>query len=228
MVFTGIVQGLRPVASIVDKEGIRRVVVNMGPVGEPLSGNIETGASISLNGACMTVVNFEGNKSDDVDVSFDIMQESLNRTNLSLLKEGDRVNVERALKFGDELGGHQVSGHIDAKAKIDRIITTPNNKTIYFAFDDVEDQEPWTKYIVPKGYITVDGTSLTVVDVRKTEFSVCLIPETLGRTTLGFRKEGEYVNIEVDNGTKVIVNTIERLLPQMLKTQLAADDAGSN
>ncbi|KNC85623.1 riboflavin synthase, alpha subunit [Sphaeroforma arctica JP610] len=216
MVFTGIVQGLCPVASFTDKEGIKRLVMNLGAKGEALSRNLQTGASISLNGACMTVVKFEADSSGNMEVSFDIMQESLNKTNLGALAVGDKVNVERALKIGDELGGHQVSGHVDVKARVDKVITTPNNKSIYFAFEQREGEEDWTKYIVDKGYITVDGASLTVVKVGKACFSVCLIPETLARTTLGFREEGDFVNIEVDNGTKVIVNTIERLLPKML------------
>jgi len=141
-------------------------------------------------------------------VSFDLMQATLQLTNLGALRVGDRVNIERAAKFGDEIGGHSMSGHISTTATIDQIIDTPNNRTIWFKlpYDDA------MKYILAKGYIGVDGCSLTIGEVEADRFSVHLIPETLNRTLFGQRNVGESVNIEFDPQTQAIVDTVERVL----------------
>jgi riboflavin synthase len=135
------------------------------------------------------------------------MQATLKHTNLGELAVGDWVNIERAARFGDEIGGHNMSGHIALTAVIDQVIDTPNNRTVWFAMP----QESM-KYVLAKGYIGIDGCSLTIGEVEQARFSVHLIPETLERTLFGRRAEGERVNIEFDPQTQAIVDTVERVL----------------
>ncbi|HAS6175811.1 TPA: riboflavin synthase subunit alpha [Vibrio vulnificus] len=198
--FTGIVQGTAEVVIIEVKESFQTHTIRL--CGEMLSG-LAIGASVAHNGCCLTVTKI----ADDL-VSFDLMQATLKLTNLGTLRVGDRVNIERAAKFGDEIGGHSMSGHISTTATIDQIIDTPNNRTIWFKlpYDDA------MKYILAKGYIGVDGCSLTIGEVEADRFNVHLIPETLNRTLFGQRKVGESVNIEFDPQTQAIVDTVERVL----------------
>ncbi|POF47995.1 riboflavin synthase subunit alpha [Vibrio vulnificus] len=198
--FTGIVQGTAEVVIIEAKESFQTHTIRL--CGEMLSG-LAIGASVAHNGCCLTVTKI----ADDL-VSFDLMQATLKLTNLGTLRVGDRVNIERAAKFGDEIGGHSMSGHISTTATIDQIIDTPNNRTIWFKlpYDDA------MKYILAKGYIGVDGCSLTIGEVEADRFNVHLIPETLNRTLFGQRNVGESVNIEFDPQTQSIVDTVERVL----------------
>ncbi|EHU9451093.1 TPA: riboflavin synthase subunit alpha [Vibrio vulnificus] len=198
--FTGIVQGTAEVVIIEAKELFQTHTIRL--CGEMLSG-LAIGASVAHNGCCLTVTKIAGDL-----VSFDLMQATLKLTNLGTLRVGDRVNIERAAKFGDEIGGHSMSGHISTTAKIDQIIDTPNNRTIWFKlpYDDA------MKYILAKGYIGVDGCSLTIGEVKADRFNVHLIPETLNRTLFGQRNVGESVNIEFDPQTQAIVDTVERVL----------------
>ena len=199
--FTGIVQGMAELVAVAEKENFRTHKVRLP---EALLPGLELGASVAHNGVCLTVTGVEG----DV-VAFDLMQETLRATNLGALKVGDRVNVERAARFGDEIGGHAMSGHVLCTAPIVSVIDTPNNRTVRFALP-----EPVRKYVFDKGYIGIDGVSLTVGDVKNGEFSVFLIPETLARTKLGGCTVGDIVNIEVDPQTQAIVDTVERVLAQ--------------
>jgi riboflavin synthase len=137
------------------------------------------------------------------------MQETLRVTNLGLLSKGDKVNFERAARFGDEIGGHQMSGHILCMATITRIIRSENNRQIWF-----EIPQEYTGYIFTKGYIGIDGISLTIGEVSDNQFCVNLIPETLERTNMGFRAEQDQVNIEIDPQTQAIVDTVERVLAE--------------
>lgn len=213
--FTGIVRACSPVFSIQEKEGGRTITIRLGNTADKITQNLENGASIAVNGTCLTLVSFvevEG----FVLCTFDVIQETLNRTNLGELKVEDRVNIERSMKYGDEIGGHQVSGHVDCVGCIESRKVTPNNTEMYFSYKDTK----WDQFIIPKGWIAVDGISLTVVDVQKNKFSVSLIPETLARTTLGFKKEGDCVNLEFDAQTKTIVLTMQRLIPKMLQDYL--------
>ncbi|HFQ5404059.1 TPA: riboflavin synthase subunit alpha [Vibrio vulnificus] len=198
--FTGIVQATAEVVIIEAKESFQTHTIRL--CGEMLSG-LAIGASVAHNGCCLTVTKIAGDL-----VSFDLMQATLKLTNLGTLRVGDRVNIERAAKFGDEIGGHSMSGHISTTAKIDQIIDTPNNRTIWFKlpYDDA------MKYILAKGYIGVDGCSLTIGEVEADRFNVHLIPETLNRTLFGQRNVGESVNIEFDPQTQAIVDTVERVL----------------
>ncbi|RJX66476.1 riboflavin synthase subunit alpha [Vibrio sinensis] len=197
--FTGIVQGTAEVVDIIKKESFQTHVVRLEP--EWLD-NLNIGASIAHNGCCLTVTNIDNNL-----VSFDLMQATLRLTNLGLLQLGQRVNIERAAKFGDEIGGHSMSGHISLQAKISEVIDTPNNRTIWFALPNEH-----MKYVLSKGYIGLDGCSLTIGEVSETGFCVHLIPETLQRTLFGERKVGDKVNVEFDPQTQAIVDTVERIM----------------
>ncbi len=202
--FSGIVRGLRPVEEVTDKPGLRRLKIALDDLGTGL----EMGASVSVNGICLSAVACTDGKAE-----FDLIQETLDCTDAGKLSVGDRVNIERALCVGEEMGGHHVTGHIDTIGTIQEIKTTPNNKEMF-----IHHESEWHKYLVPKGWIAIDGVSLTVVEVAADYFSVCLIPETLSRTTLGFKQVGDIVNLEFDHTTKVIVATLERLReesPQM-------------
>ncbi|MCW9022141.1 MAG: riboflavin synthase subunit alpha, partial [Sedimenticola sp.] len=122
---------------------------------------------------------------------------------------GDRVNFERAARFGDEIGGHQMSGHILCMATITRVIRSKNNRQIWFQIP-----QDYMRYVFTKGYIGIDGISLTIGEVDKDTFCVNLIPETLERTNMGIRKEQDRVNIEIDPQTQAIVDTVERVLTE--------------
>ncbi|MEA1065116.1 riboflavin synthase subunit alpha [Erwinia sp. HR93] len=198
--FTGIVQGTAEVVSIKEKNNFRTHIIELP---DALIQGLETGASVAHNGCCLTVTEITGNR-----VSFDLMKETLRITNLGDIQVGDRVNIERAAKFGDEIGGHLVSGHIITTAEIVKILTSENNRQIWFKPADLEQM----KYILYKGFIAIDGISLTVGEVTRGRFCVHLIPETLIRTTLGAKKLGQRVNIEIDPQTQAIVNTVERVL----------------
>jgi riboflavin synthase len=197
--FTGIVQGTAKVVKIEKKERFQTHVIELP--GDLLTG-LEIGASVAHNGCCLTVTKIEGSH-----ISFDLMQATLALTNLGALSEGDSVNIERAAKFGDEIGGHSMSGHISLMATITDVIDTPNNRTIWFELPMAS-----MKYILAKGYIGIDGCSLTIGEVEDVRFSVHLIPETLQRTLFGKRIVGDRVNIEFDPQTQAIVDTVERVL----------------
>ncbi|WP_239952288.1 riboflavin synthase subunit alpha [Pantoea sp. Z09] len=200
--FTGIVQGTAKIVSIEEKELFRTHVAELP---EELLPGLALGASVAHNGCCLTVTAIDGNR-----VSFDLIKETLRVTNLGDLQQGDVVNIERAAKFSDEIGGHLMSGHIMTTAEICKIIQSENNREIWFKIQDPAQM----KYILHKGFVGIDGISLTVGDVTKSKFCVYLIPETLERTTLGAKKLGHRVNIEIDPHTQAIVDTVERVLAQ--------------
>ena len=197
--FTGIVQGTSPVTAIIKKDNFQTHVIELD---DALLQDLQTGASIAHNGCCLTVTKIDGHK-----VSFDLMQETLQVTNLSALKVGSRVNIERAARFGDEIGGHQMSGHILFTARVTEVINSENNCQIWF-----EIPEQFKRFVFSKGYIGIDGISLTIGDVKASTFNVNLIPETLQRTNIGTRKPGDRINIEIDPQTQAIVETVERIL----------------
>jgi len=199
--FTGIVQGTAEVVGINEKENFRTHTIRLPR--EHLEG-LKPGASVAHNGCCLTVIRIDGDR-----VAFDLMQETLNVTNLGELQVGDRVNYERAARFGDEIGGHQMSGHIIAMAEVTRIIKSEDNTQVWFHMPS-----ELMRYIFTKGYIGIDGISLTIGNVEGDTFNVNLIPETLERTNMGFRQAGDHVNIEVDPQTQAIVDTVERVLAE--------------
>lgn len=198
--FTGIVQGTAPVVSIDEKSNFRTHVVKFP---RELLPDLELGASVAHNGCCLTVTNVEGDL-----VSFDLMKETLRITNLGDVAVGSVVNLERAAKFNDEIGGHLMSGHIICTAEIVKILTSENNRQIWFKMPNPE----LMKYVLHKGFIGIDGISLTIGEVTKSRFCVHLIPETLQRTTLGVKRLGDKVNIEIDPQTQAVVDTVERVL----------------
>lgn len=208
--FTGIVQGTAPVVAIDEKSNFRTHVVEMP---NELLPELALGASVAHNGCCLTVTEVNGNR-----VSFDLMKETLRITNLGDIKVGDIVNLERAAKFSDEIGGHLMSGHIICTAEIAKIYTSENNRQIWFRLpsDDL------MKYVLHKGFIGIDGISLTIGEVVGNRFCVHLIPETLARTTLGKKRLGHRVNIEFDPQTQAVVDTVERVLAQREIAQIAA------
>lgn len=212
--FTGIVQGTAEIIAVDEKELFRTHIVRLP---EELLPGLALGASVAHNGCCLTVTAIEGDR-----VSFDLIKETLRITNLGELQVGDVVNIERAAKFSDEIGGHLMSGHIMTTAEICKIIQSENNREVWFKLQDASQ----IKYILHKGFVGIDGISLTVGDVTKSKFCVHLIPETLERTTLGAKKLGHRVNIEIDPHTQAIVETVERVLAQREAATLAhLDDA---
>ena len=197
--FTGIVQGMAEVVAIDKKDAFQTHTIKLlGSMNEGL----EIGASVAHNGCCLTVTKIAGEN-----ISFDLMQATLRLTNLGELGVGDLVNIERAAKFGDEIGGHSMSGHVSLVATVSQVIDTPNNRTIWFELPTES-----MKYVLAKGYIGLDGCSLTIGEVEGNRFSVHLIPETLQRTLFGTRKAGDKINVEFDPQTQAIVDTVERVL----------------
>ena len=200
--FTGIVQGTAQIKAIIEKANFRTHVVEMPQ--EMLKG-LQIGASVAHNGVCLTVTEIKGNL-----VSFDLMQETLKITNLGALKAGDFVNIERAMQMGTEIGGHILSGHVYCTADIVERLPSENNLQIWFQLPNQDTM----KYVLTKGFIAVDGISLTIGEVREQRFCVNLIPETIHRTLIGKKAVGEKVNIEIDPQTQAIVDTVERYLAQ--------------
>jgi len=208
--FTGIVQAVATVSVLVDKPGLRSFTLAF-PRG--FCDGLEIGASVSVDGVCLTVTELVGEDA----ASFDVMQQSLSLTTLDTLKVGSRINVERAARDGAEIGGHPLSGHVDFQAVLASVRNPENNHVMRIAVPS-----PWMRYIFPKGYIAINGASLTVSDANRAEgwFEVWLIPETLRMTTFGEKAVGASLNIEIERGTQVVVDTIratveERLGPLM-------------
>ena len=192
--FTGIIEELGTVTGIEDQGDAIRVTIGA----ETVLGDAALGDSISVNGCCLTVAEVRADT-----FTADVMRETLDRTGIGALVTGDRVNLERAVTPATRLGGHMVQGHVDATGTVRR--RTPSE---HWDLVEIEAPTELMRYLVEKGSITVDGTSLTVVDVLDDGFTISLIPETLTRTTLGFRQPGDRVNLEVD----VIAKHVERLL----------------
>lgn len=199
--FTGIVQTALPIQHIEKQTGLWTLSLMLPQ--EMIEG-LTLGASIALNGACLTVTKIDG-----CHVNFDVMMATLNVTNLNGLESGTLVNVERAAKFGDDIGGHQLSGHVHGQVKVLEIERPENNCIIWF-----EIPEQFQAYIFDKGYIGLNGCSLTIAEVRDDRFCVYLIPETLNITTYKDTKVGDLINLEVDSHTQAVVDTVERLLKQ--------------
>lgn len=196
--FTGIVQGIATIASTDRQPGLTTYVIRFPT--DRLDG-VTIGASVAINGTCLTVT-----RQQDDCLWFDAMQETLSLTTLGALEAGARVNFERAARIGDEIGGHLLSGHIHTTATLVDIQTPENNRTLTF-----EVPESWQKYLFPKGYIAINGASLTIGEVTGNRFNVHLIPETLRATTFADLVTGDRVNIEVDSQTQTIVDTLVRL-----------------
>ncbi|MBF66878.1 MAG: riboflavin synthase [Gammaproteobacteria bacterium] len=201
--YTGIVQALLPVTDVEELAGLKRFHLDF--LDELLQG-LELGASVGLNGVCLTVTAMEGAR-----VTFEAIAETLRITNLSGVAAGTLVNIERSAKAGVEVGGHVLAGHIVATAPIISVSTSENNRRLTF-----RGEADWLKYVFDKGFLALNGASLTVADLDRdgTTFSVNLIPETLRRTNFANLREGDEVNVEVDQQTQAIVDTVERVLAE--------------
>ena len=203
-VFTGIVEGKAEVSSVDEGEEFRTLTLQF-PEGS--LNRAKVGASVAINGTCLTIVEV---LRDTCELKFDVIAETLRRTNLGDLVLGDACNFERAARIGDEIGGHNVSGHVHTTASLcEQERTGDRNVRFRVKLGDPE----YAKYVLPKGYVAIDGISLTVGEVSddEGEFNLYLIPETLRVTTLGEKPVGGIVNVEIDSQTQTIVDTIEKL-----------------
>lgn len=213
--FTGIVQGIATVAAITDRPGLRSFTLKF-PSG--FCEGLEIGASVASDGVCLTVTALRG--ADQAD--FDVMQQSLALTTLGALQLGSRINVERAARDGAEIGGHPLSGHVDFTATVAGIRQPENNHVIRIAVP-----APWMRYVFAKGYIAVNGASLTVAEIGREPggagwFEVWLIPETLRMTTFGDKDVGTSLNIEIERQTQVFVDTVRDAIEEKLGPLLPA------
>lgn len=192
--FTGLVERLGEIVELIDQPPGKRLRVNV----VELAKETQIGDSVAINGCCLTVVHLDGEILD-----FEAGEETLSRTNLGRLKRGDGVNLERSLRASDRLGGHFVTGHVDALGKLDERRDDVDWSFMWFSFPAY-----LARQIASKGSIAVDGVSLTVVDVEKERFSVALIPHTLRMTTLGRLTPGMSVNLETDLLAKYVERQI--------------------
>ena len=201
--FTGIVQARCQIASLIKKPGLYTIALILP---ESLRKDVSLGASIAIDGVCLTVTSFNENTGE---VSFDIMQQTLDLTSLYKLEEKVWVNVERSAKVSDEIGGHCVSGHIDDTAEVVSLQKSENNLKVTYHYPERLD-----KYLFGKGFVSLNGCSLTIADINhdKHELMVSFIPETLKVTTHGDKQPGDLINIEVDRQTQAIVDTVERVM----------------
>ena len=196
--FTGIVERTVPVASVSEGTGFVRLNLAAAALHWP---DLKTGDSVAVNGVCLTVADLS-----PPTIGFDVIPETLRKTNLGLLAAGDAVNVERSLRAGDRIDGHFVQGHVDATGRL---------------VDQIADEKEWKltihppadlmKYIIPRGSIAIDGVSLTIANVARDRFEVALIPTTLKLTTLGSRSIGWEFNLEADILAKTIVANLDRM-----------------
>lgn len=207
--FTGIVQGVATLETVVTKGDIVTWTTTF-PAGA-LQG-ISQGASVSLDGCCLTVSGLPGGDR----ATFDLVPETIARTAFEKAGPGYRLNYERSLRFGDEVGGHILSGHVDFVAEVASVQDLGESRVVLFRCP-----ASWTRYLFTKGYVALNGTSLTLtaVDKEKGEFAVSLIPETLAKTTFGQTAVGLPVNVEIDRTTQAIVETVERLIGETAATK---------
>ena len=192
--FTGLVEEVGKVVSL--KKSPEGALLTV----ETSLGDIKIGDSVAVNGACLTVVDIDQQR-----VSFELSPETLKRTNLGLLKTGDFVNLERALRVGDRLGGHIVQGHVDFTARITSFKNLGKHRELV-----IEIPTGWEKYFVEKGSVALDGISLTVNTVQGNKISINIIPQTYEHTNLKYKKVGDLLNVETDIVGKYVINYLER------------------
>jgi len=197
--YTGIVQAVRPLLDVISYPGHRQFTVDLTP---ELLDDLKIGASVSVEGTCLSVTEIDGTQ-----VKFDAMNATLERTNLRCLTAGQSVNIERSAKMNAEVGGHLMAGHIATTAEIVEQVIEETGAFIRFRMP-----AQWAKYVFPRGFLGVNGCSLTVADVDDNVITINLIPETLRQTTFAHYKAGELLNIEVDHQTMVLVDVVERTL----------------
>ena len=193
--FTGIIEGLGNIIRFDKKTSNRsaaKMKINLGKIAKGL----KVGDSVAINGVCLTAINISKGIAE-----FEMVGETIKKTNLGSLGSGDRVNIERSLKVGERLEGHFVLGHIDGVGTISKLQKQTNQVKIW-----IKIPKELSKYVIKKGSVTVDGISLTVVDVLKDQFSVSIIPHTMKITNLNYKKVGDKVNIETDILGKYILS----------------------
>jgi riboflavin synthase len=201
--YTGIVQTVAPIASVTRHDGFTTFAIELP---ERLMVDLQIGASVAVEGVCLSVTSMAGTR-----VTFDAMDATLERTNLGTLKSGDSVNIERSAKPTDENGGHNISGHIATTAEL-----VAAKMEMPGAFIRFRVPEEWAKYVFKRGYLAVNGASLTVAEAEGDTFTINLIPETLRQTTFPRYKTGDALNIEVDHQTMVMVDVVERTLERLM------------
>ena len=195
--FTGIVQGIGEIAEVIEGETIKSFKIEL-----PNTESLEIGASVSVDGVCLTATSIQNQIA-----SFDVIKETLTRTTLGQLEKGDIVNIERSLKFGDEIGGHLLSGHIIATGLVNEKIDSGEGMDLsIIAPPSIE------KFLIKKGYVAIDGISLTIGEVSNSRFNLHIIPETMKQTKIASKQVGDAVNIEIDSTTQTIVSTVERII----------------
>lgn len=204
--FTGIVQGTGKIVSVNDHDGLRTFHIEF-PQG--FADGVEIGASVSIDGVCLTVTKIIS----PTQLSFDVMHQSLKITTLGDYSLDQQVNIERAAKDGAEIGGHPLSGHVDFFAEVNTVTVMEGNKVIRFTVPS-----EFMKYIFAKGYIAVNGCSLTISDASRDDswFEVWLIPETRRMTTFEEKKVGDRLNIEIERSTQVMVDTVRDAVQETL------------
>ena len=200
--FTGIIEGLGEVRSItnLNKELGRSADMRLKlKIPERLLKGVKLGDSMNLNGTCLTVMN----KRNQI-IEFELVRETTKTSRMGKLKKGDLVNIERSLRLGDRLGGHIVLGHTDGIGIIDVVKRKDTETRMWITYEN----HSLMPYIAQKGSIAIDGISLTLNDVdgKKNRFSVSLIPFTLENTTLGLKRRGDLVNIEIDVLSRYVIN----------------------
>jgi riboflavin synthase len=231
--FTGIVAGLAHVERLADRAGLRSFTLRFDVPG--FGAGLEVGASVAVDGVCLTATALhravrdadgsdgDGNHGDGgtavYAADFDVMQQSLALTTFGALAEGSAVNVERAARDGAEIGGHPLSGHIDCLGTVLSVRRPDNNHVLRIGLP-----ARFTRYVFAKGYIAVNGCSLTAAEVNRAEgwFEVWLIPETLRQTTFAGKREGDAVNIEIERQTQVFVDTVREAIDERLGPLLPA------
>ena len=192
--FTGIVEKMAEVAEVADSPHFRRLILAAD------LDDLRLGQSVAVNGCCLTLADISPGRA-----GFDIIKETLEKTNLGLLKPGDFVNIERSVKAGDRIDGHFVQGHVDGRAQLVKVVSGTEESRL-----TLEAPADLAKYIIPKGSVALDGVSLTIASVRGNQFEVALIPTTLQMTTLGQKDVGWPFNLEADVLSKTIVTWLER------------------
>tara|TARA_A100001035_G_scaffold26224_1_gene17575 strand:+ start:2242 stop:2850 length:609 start_codon:yes stop_codon:yes gene_type:complete len=197
--FSGIVQEIGKVKEFVKEKDIYNLSIDCS---SDLLSNLKKGSSISVNGVCLTVKD-----SNPEMLRFDLVEETIKRTNFQIIKAGDNVNLERSLKIGDEIGGHLVSGHIHGTSKVISMDIRDESWDVEFSV------EPFMHdYILHKGYVAINGCSLTVGEVSSESFMIHLIPETLSITNLFQLQQNSIVNVELDQNTIAIADTVKKYL----------------
>jgi len=205
--FTGIVSGRGLILAVIPQNTGVRFRIRFP---DNLLANLQIGASVAVDGVCLTVVEIQGNE-----MAFDTVAGTLTLTNLGDRKTGDEVNLERSVRYGDEIGGHGVSGHVSTTAEITAMELNGNGNNNYIEFHVNPD---WAQYIFLRGFLAVDGASLTIaqINAEQSRFRINLIPETIDKTCFRRYAAGDRVNIEVEHQTQVLVDTLTRVLHNIL------------